>query len=348
MRLTMRGRIQAIKTMDKKAAKSKLKGQPPLLGSLALVGSRQQSLTDGNLDVCPKCCGCRVTVSDEVNALQCYLCESPDMWKCTDCLGIPPSLYSALFGCKELRWLCADCDKGCSKTKDNSDRGSKNAEMLDEILRSINRVFEKLGGVEKLKGKVDISDIVRLEERITALEARLEVCEERSGECSSGSVAAGVAERLVVPLDRMPAGQLTPYEIEERERRKSCVIIHGVVESESEDPVVRRDEDLILIASMFHKMDCDDVKVEKAFRLGKRLNHVVDEGEKKRSRPLKLVLDSEDNRRKVLIRAKNLRLKEEGDWVNIVIHQDLTPIEIAERKLVLEEMRPKKNIVCFP
>ena len=42
------------------------------------------------------------------------------------------------------------------------------------ILSSVNRVFEKLGGFEeKLKGKADISDIVRLEERLTALEARL-------------------------------------------------------------------------------------------------------------------------------------------------------------------------------
>ena len=148
----MRGRIQASKAVDKKSTKSKLKGQPPLLESPDSVGSRQQSLTDGALDVCPKCCGCGETVSDEVNALQCDLCESPDMWKCTDCLGIPPSLYSALFGCKELKWFCADCDKGCSKSKDNS-VGSKNAEMLDEILGSVNRVFEKLGGFEeKLKG----------------------------------------------------------------------------------------------------------------------------------------------------------------------------------------------------
>ena len=131
--LSMRGRIQASKAMDKKSVKSKLKGQPPSLGSPAPVGSRQQLLTDGALDVCPMCCGCGVTVSDEVNALQCDLCESPDMWKCTDCLGIPPSLYSALFGCKELKWFCADCDKGCSKSKENS-VGSKNAEMLDDNL----------------------------------------------------------------------------------------------------------------------------------------------------------------------------------------------------------------------
>ena len=180
----------------------------------------------------------------------------------------------------------------------------------------------------------------------------MEVCERRGEECGPGSVAAGVAEHLVVPSDRMPAGQLNSYEMEEREKRKSCVIIHGVVESESEDPVVRRDDDLMLIASMFHEMDCDDVKVEKAFRLGKRLNQVIDEGEKRRPRPLKLVLDSEHNRRKVLISAKNLRLKEEGDWVNIVIHQDLTPMERAERKLVLEEMNKRraggeKNLVMF-
>ena len=94
-----------------------------------------------------------MTVSDEVSALQCDLCESPDVWKCTDCLGIPQPLYSALFGCKELKWFCADCDKGCPKSKDKT-LGIKNSEMLDEILSSVNRVFEKLGGFEeKLKGK---------------------------------------------------------------------------------------------------------------------------------------------------------------------------------------------------
>ena len=224
--------------------------------------------------------------------------------------------------------------------------------MLDEILNSVNRVFEKLGGLEqKLKSKADISDIMRLEERMTALEARLEACEKR-GECGSGMAAAGGAEHLVVSSDRMPTGQISSYEMEERERRKSCVIIHGVMESESDDPSVKRDEDLMLIASMFHEMDCDEVKVEKAFRLGKRLGQVVEDGVKKGSRPLKLVLDSEINRKKVLIRAKNLRLKEEGDWVNIVIHQDLTPTERAERKQVLEEMNKRrasgeKNLVMF-
>ena len=80
----------------------------------------------------------------------------------------------------------------------------------------------------------------------------------------------------MVPSDRAPAGQLNSYEMEEREKRKTCVIIHGVAESESDDPVVRREEDLMLIASMFHEMDCNDVKVEKAFRLGKRLNQVAE------------------------------------------------------------------------
>ena len=149
------------------------------------------------------------------------------------------------------------------------------------------------------------------------------------------------------------AEQLNSYEMEEREKRKSCVIIHEVVESESEDPVVRRDDDLMLIASMFHeRWTVTMLKSKKPSDLGKRLNQVTDEGEKRRPRPLKLVLDSEQNRRKVLIRAKNLRLKEEGDWVNIVIHQDLTPVERAERKLVLEEMNKRrageeKNLVMF-
>jgi len=41
------------------------------------------------------------------------------------------------------------------------------------------------------------------------------------------------------------------------------VIIHGVKESDCDQPKDREDEDLGIIAAMLHEMSCDDVKVTK-------------------------------------------------------------------------------------
>ena len=81
---------------------------------------------------------------------------------------------------------------------------------------------------------------------------------------------------------------------------------------------------------MFKEVGCGDVRMDKVIRLGKK--GVPMNGEGPRPRPLKLVLESEEMRSKLLGRAKNLRKKKEGGWSKVFVHRDLTPMERGENR----------------
>ena len=79
-----------------------------------------------------------------------------------------------------------------------------------------------------------------------------------------------------------------------------------------------------MIAAMMHEIDCDDVKATKIVRLGEKPMATTNINDNiPKPRPIKLVLESEEQKIQVLKRAKNLRLAKEGGWETVFIHQDL-------------------------
>ena len=102
----------------------------------------------------------------------------------------------------------------------------------------------------------EVSDIIRLEEKVAAFsEARHSFqvrwyIDSRSdvGLISVGFMACSVL--LGQPSSSYKIGI---------QRRRSQVILHGVVESDCEKIIFRRNEDLLNMASKFHALDCDDV-----------------------------------------------------------------------------------------
>jgi len=122
----------------------------------------------------------------------------------------------------------------------------------------------------------------------------------------------------------------------EIEHRKQNVIVHGVPESNEDSPEQRIEEDTTVLAAMFHEIGADDVKLDSVVRLGKRPDDPA------RPRPMKLVLDSVEGKVKLLRKAKNLRLKKEGGWEKVFIHQDLTPKQREARKPLVAELKQRK------
>ena len=72
---------------------------------------------------------------------------------------------------------------------------------------------------------------------------------------------------------------------------------------------------------------CDDTAVKKVIRLGKRPESAGDDTVK--PRPVKMVVESVEEKVKIIRSAKNLRLAQEGDWNIVFVHQ------------------PKSNLVHF-
>ena len=65
-------------------------------------------------------------------------------------------------------------------------------------------------------------------------------------------------------------------EEQETERRKANVIVHGLPESGAENFEQWIDDDLAVLATMFHEIEADDVKVVNTVRLGKKSANPVD------------------------------------------------------------------------
>ena len=86
-------------------------------------------------------------------------------------------------------------------------------------------------------------------------------------------------------------------------RRKKNVIVHGVSEPQATDADQRVEEDLTVLAAMFHEVGVDELKVESVARLGKRNEDA------EHPRPMKVVLDCEEGKVKLLRNAKKLEDK---------------------------------------
>jgi len=90
----------------------------------------------------------------------------------------------------------------------------------------------------------------------------------------------------------------------EIERRKTNVIVHGVPESDADDVDRRTDDDMTVLAAMFHEVEADDIKVGSVVRLGKKAADPI-----QNRRPIKVVLDSVDNKVTLLRKAKKTERK---------------------------------------
>jgi len=138
-------------------------------------------------------------------------------------------------------------------------------------------------------------------------------------------------------------------EIEDRERRKTSIIVHGLLEYSLDDKDIRSAVDTLpmeLVINMLEELDGKDVQITKLIRLGKfpdgvqSTTNTGSSSTEPKPRPVKLVLSSENEKNKLLKLSKKLKTIKEGEWKKVFLHQDLTVKEREARKaLVLEVKR---------
>ena len=322
----------------------------------------------------PSCGGCGTLITDNVKSLQCDRCQE-DQWKCIECLNLSGDVYDQLITdptCS-LKWYCDNCDKVISFTDtDNVSAAITSSvklvmeqcietfrvmfkdlecnvlkqmavfeQQLDEVKRTIetrsdttsaidslatgvkimeNRLTDKICAVEKNFGKsVDIGEVQKI---CDSLQSAADV-----RDCVEGVVKSKLEE--------------DKYEEQEIEYRKTSVIIHGISESVAETPDDRIDNDLLQVAAMLAELKTPEVKVEKIIRLGKRSPESNSDDDPPKPRPIKAILDSEENKIRVIRNAKNLRRAKEGGWEKVFVHQDLTPKQREARNLLVQELKAR-------
>jgi len=190
-----------------------------------------------------------------------------------------------------------------------------------------------------------------MEGRLQKLEEKPSIIEESQEriELKVDQLKNNMNEPMVQAVQGVLQGALQQDKEEEMEieRRKKNVIVHGVSESNADNPEQRVDEDLTLLAAMFHEVGVEEIKVENVVRLEKKNSDPA-----QHPRPMKVVLDTAEWKVQLLRKAKNLRLKQDGGWERVFIHQDLTPRQREARKPLVAELKQRKangesNLIIF-
>jgi len=294
------------------------------------------------------CSACGIVIQENVKALQCDRCQA-DKWKCSECLNLPLDLYDHLVSDPNcpLRWFCDECDEHVMGT--NPTPTDQDSEKLSKLIDLIESFHTKLSGFEdsqkRIEDKVDRSfnllddkllrdwsaNVERSHKRIDEkVETLVNMVEEKSVEPDRVSDYVGVAVRAQLLEDR--------DEEEEMKKRKTSIIVHGLDEPAGVTTENRIENDKVVVEQLLHVISADEVSVNHMIRLGKRPEEVS-----AKPRPVKLVLASEDQKQKVLAKAKNLKDRQEGGWHRVFIHQDLTPRQREMRKKAVGEMKLRQS-----
>jgi len=314
------------------------------------------------------CSKCGMIILDDTKALQCDRCVA-DKWMCAQCLNLPGEMYDHLVSDPNcpLRWFCNECEK--KTVVDNTGEFGVWMSKMDVMFDKMDQFLNRINYVEnQLDQKADQLLVNKIEERLHKIETHVHQQTQAMDQLTADKLEGHLTlmqqriqsvEREVQEVQtakKLENTQVMDYvekvistrtkdstdEEAEKNKRKTNVIVHGLPESSAEDSVERETDDLGLVGTMMHAMKCDDVEVNQVVRLGKRPES-TSSSDLQKSRPLKLVFKTEDQRSQVLKSAKNLSREEEGVWKGVFIHADLTVKEREVRRKLVSEMKLRKE-----
>jgi len=333
--------------------------------SLIPSGKQHASVTSASC-----CCECGEAIGESTKALQCERCVV-ETWKCVACLGFSDDLYDELTmpAKNSLHWFCPKCEESVlehplymsdkiadtlgklnDKTQGIEHRLIENFDRIEQqLLGRINAVEQML---EKKVATAKMDDFQKkMEDKVESILSRLDTKTEDSVQIKE------VHERIEQKVDALATnvGMTTgtkdnvedlllaklhedKLEEEEIQKRKTSVIIHGLVEPQGNTPEERKQQDEDIIETLLHSLNLDDISVDNIIRLGKR----PDQTDVK-PRPVKVVIASEKQKIRVLSKAKNLPRKEEGADSTIFMHQDLTPKQRVRRQELVAELKKRQS-----
>ena len=123
-------------------------------------------------------------------------------------------------------------------------------------------------------------------------------------------------------------------EMEDIKKRSHNIIMHGLKEIPDDDGETCKKADEDHLEQLFHAIQCDDVSVQNIVRLGKY------DGAQAMPRSVKVVTASEQQRDKVLTKAKNLH----GSTLfgRVWIQQDLTVKQRERMRELVQQLKQRK------
>jgi len=266
-------------------------------------------------------------------------CDSCGFWHHSLCVNISDEVYTFLQDHSNetsILWICKKCH---SQWQSNSTLMaavlSLEKKML-ELSSSMNNRVDKLANLVNDKlDKQDNANMNLIDDNQKRVESKVDqiintVKQQRTDDMQlHDCVQQAISVKLQEDKDEM----------EEINKRKTNVIVHGLKEPTASTAEGRQSEDEDQILDMLHQMKCDIISVDSTVRLGKK----PDDSQNDKPRPVKIEFASEEQKEKVLRQAKNLRRMRDRGWDRVFIHQDLTPKQREKRHQLVRELKERER-----
>ena len=281
-----------------------------------------------------------------MKALQCDRCQAPDTWKCVDCLNLPKDMYDHLINDENccLRWFCESCDK---KAMDLTQKvEGQSSEKLDSLIMLVEKLLDKLTSAEDaIKNKCDVADMMRLEDRVQRIEAkvmvnekeiepRLAVLEEQVKSSSAvlhSDKDNAVSDEELIKVVVQEEINRKSAEDRDQENRKRNIIIYRVPEKRMENVTERKASDTVFVKDLLDGVfnsKLEDQDIERMYRLGQ-----FTEG---KMRPLLVAFRNGELKDHIMSNLSNLK-QTVDKFKGISLAHDLSPREREERKQLWKE-----------
>jgi len=266
------------------------------------------------------CVDCGKAVLKSQAGLICDICG---FWHHAECEEVSDEVYEFLSDHSDdasLAWYCKKCVVVSKKLVGTTVAICNQQQQMDVKVEQFKsdvcgKVEQLSRELQELRGMISTEfrnpgtrdSIVAVDEKVSKLAETVEKQRTDNHELRD-CVQDAVREKL----------QEDKEEVEDIKKRSTNVIIHGLREIRHEDRDARNKEEEDQMQDMLHAIRCDDVSVQNMVRLGKYDSSSTQQI----SRPVKVVLASEEQRDKVLSHAKNLY----GSTMfrRVYIQQDLT------------------------
>ena len=290
----------------------------------------------------PNCCtNCDIKVTQASKALQCQMCQK---WSHIRCIGVPESLYEQLVELQLqcLPYICGNCRPKLTDARENSTAPIRKSDQVASSAppRSSKSKSQKSTPIKKLgTSSCNLSTPCETPTQNT----------NGNGDCvmlRSSSVTSvlndqepwvTVVRKAVKPRVNNMQGE--PAKViskpEKSLSRDNCLIILKAPESQKDSPELRMEDDKIFLQNCITKLfDANEpgLKIIAAYRLGRKREDPV-----LNPRPLKVVLESKEDCKRVFSRTSRLK----GEPYYVV--RDLSPEDRERMKGALEELKRRRE-----
>lgn len=272
-----------------------------------------------------------------------------------ECLGWTPKVYDVLLGgqCSSLKWFCDICESNMREPvvgvaqdvviPDNCNKIDEVLNKLDQFLSRMDRMEQRLVNCEAKMDEVSnihLSNIPALEQKMEQLISRVQSLEdgENSSTKSQACIPSTVKRTNTSLEDDEETEKIIERDIKElcdRDRRKANIIVFNIEESLDEDWQQRKLDDARKIQEVLSKINVA-TNIHNPVRMGPKKDG------SRWPRPLKVTVDDERTKWKILKEAKNLR--ELGKENQPYIKKDMTVMEREQEAQLRKELQEKRQL----